>query len=464
MRGLFMYLKTATGWKPISSDTLDSISVKWGTDSPYEQPDPAVLDFTIRDRQRKLYSNALSLIGASVLVQLSPHIRWQDLRKNDPYHTVSISFADYASKTLPTAPLSDDKEALCLFSGFITTGGTVVRKSGADYITLSATARSVLYARMQDNGPSIDAAGDHWQTDPEKRLQEIQRRVRSGNMPPLDTNKAVLPLAVSSYEANDHVSLKDVLTRLFAADPAVPVWNEVPGLDSSSKYTCVKMAQPVSLTADSNGVITPDNGQALDTGTVKQVSEWKLNAPLTDAVIKGKSAKPGQDGSIEYGDAQISVSASDLPVLARQTQKSVTFETDAVIDPTTTAFKATSITYAGRANLSDALNAYDSTPIPSELDIDSLSDAPEWAYRACMSGAYTHTGINAPEGAWTTIGGTVSYKWKAGQPVLSAALSVAPLPVADNNTRWRLMSAWTMPYKLGAFSFDALSRISEFTE
>ena len=85
MQQCFMFIDTGNGWTPVNDSAkdiaaLDSFTIDWGSDSIDEQPEPAVMSFTLRDRTGRLAGQALTLAGMKVIVQFSDQPRWQDLQ------------------------------------------------------------------------------------------------------------------------------------------------------------------------------------------------------------------------------------------------------------------------------------------------------------------------------------------------------------------------------------------------
>lgn len=84
MQQCFMFIDTGNGWTPVNDSAkdiaaLDSFVIDWGSDSIDEQPEPAVMSFTLRDRTGRLAGQALTLVGMKVVVQFSNQPRWMDL-------------------------------------------------------------------------------------------------------------------------------------------------------------------------------------------------------------------------------------------------------------------------------------------------------------------------------------------------------------------------------------------------
>ena len=78
MQQCFMFIDTGngSGWTPVNDSTkdiaaLDSFVIDWGSDGIDEQPEPAVMSFTLRDRTGRLAGQALTLAGMKVIVQFS---------------------------------------------------------------------------------------------------------------------------------------------------------------------------------------------------------------------------------------------------------------------------------------------------------------------------------------------------------------------------------------------------------
>ena len=85
MQQCFMFIDTGSGWTPVNDSAkdiaaLDSFTIGWGSDGIDEQPEPAVMTFTMRDKTGRLAGQALTLAGMKVIVQFSDQPRWQDLQ------------------------------------------------------------------------------------------------------------------------------------------------------------------------------------------------------------------------------------------------------------------------------------------------------------------------------------------------------------------------------------------------
>ena len=59
MQQCFMFIDAGSGWTPVNDSAkdiaaLDSFTIDWGSDTIDEQPEPAVMSFTLRDRTGRL--------------------------------------------------------------------------------------------------------------------------------------------------------------------------------------------------------------------------------------------------------------------------------------------------------------------------------------------------------------------------------------------------------------------------
>ena len=82
MQQCFMFIDTGNGWTPVNDSAkdiaaLDSFTIDWGSDSIDEQPEPAVMTFTLRDKTGRLAGQALTLAGMKVIMQFSDQPRWR---------------------------------------------------------------------------------------------------------------------------------------------------------------------------------------------------------------------------------------------------------------------------------------------------------------------------------------------------------------------------------------------------
>lgn len=106
---------------------LDSLSIQWGTDNCFDQPDPAVLSFRLYDKGGALAGKAALLAGAKVCVTISTDPMYFELR-DDPraYKDMGdIRLRDLHTQVHYAPPEHVSFTQFTIFNGIVTTGGTV---------------------------------------------------------------------------------------------------------------------------------------------------------------------------------------------------------------------------------------------------------------------------------------------------------------------------------------------------
>lgn len=193
MQQCFMFIDTGSGWTPVNDSAkdiaaLDSFTIDWGSDSIDEQPEPAVMSFTLRDRTGRLAGQALTLAGMKVIVQFSDQPRWQDLQPSmGGWEDLRIPIGSLHRAYSPDSPESTDSPAETMFAGTVSTGGSIEPATGGGWLLkLSATSRMSVWKRLQSQGPTDTAAkwdGAHWIGTPSARLKEMNRRASEQGAP-----------------------------------------------------------------------------------------------------------------------------------------------------------------------------------------------------------------------------------------------------------------------------------------
>lgn len=216
MQQCFMFIDTGTGWTPVNDSAkdiaaLDSFTIRWGSDSIDEQPEPAVMTFTLRDRTGRLAGQALTLAGMRVVVQFSNQPRWMDLTPAmGGWRDLRIPIDSLHRAYSPDLPDSPDSSSETMFAGTVSTGGSVEPTSGGGWLLkLSATSRMAVWKRLQSQGPTDTAAkwdGAHWIGTPSARLKEMNRRASAQGAPKAQLDGLALPSSVAPYAPSDHPS------------------------------------------------------------------------------------------------------------------------------------------------------------------------------------------------------------------------------------------------------------------
>lgn len=221
---MFIDTGNGTGWTPVNDSTkdvaaLDSFTIDWGSDGIDEQPEPAVMSFTLRDRTGRLAGQALTLAGMKVVVQFSNQPRWMDLTPAmGCWRDLRIPIDSLHKMYSPDSPDSPDSPSETMFAGSVSTGGSIEPASdGGWLIKLSATSRMAIWKRLQSQGPTDTAAkwdGAHWIGTPSARLKEMNRRASAQGAPEAQLDGLALPSSVAPYTPSDHPSQLDLLHRL----------------------------------------------------------------------------------------------------------------------------------------------------------------------------------------------------------------------------------------------------------
>lgn len=261
MQQCFMFIDTGNGWTPVNDSAkdiaaLDSFTIDWGSDSIDEQPEPAVMNFTLRDKTGRLAGQALTLAGMKVIVQFSDQPRWQDLQPSmGGWEDLRIPISSLHRAYSPGSPESTDSPASTMFAGTVSTGGSIEPASGGGWLLkLSATSRMAVWKRLQSQGPTDTAAkwnGAHWIGTPSARLQEMNRRASAQGAPEAQLDGLALPSSVAPYTPSDHPSQLDLLHRL-TAGPRLPQWHEVYD-GATSSLRPLFLADPIAVHLSSDG-------------------------------------------------------------------------------------------------------------------------------------------------------------------------------------------------------------------
>lgn len=489
MQQLFMFLDYGSGWTPVNDHetdlaALDSLSIQWGTDEPDEQPDPSVCTFTLRDRTGHMAGMAATLAGCRVIVQMSEQPKWDDM-------PAGKTWADYPGVMLcylfnayePPDPDTVDSPAVTVFDGIVTTGGEARHVTDDQWdLRLSATSRMVLWKRSQKQGPtSTEAryAGYHWVGNPAARLAELRARAAGAGLPPLDTGGLELPPAVSPYTTDEYPSMLDLLHRMYATSPLMPIWGEIPDR-AASRIGCTPLGKAEDMNLDAAGRLYVDRNRGARTALLGDVTigddTYTVPEPYTQITYKTKSLSVDDDGTLQISDAETVIGDQGvLPAQLTATQNAVSMETD-VPSANTTGGASWTPSDADRAAVAQWLYTNDTRLRPQGVTFDSRridpTDRP-YLFISAPSGPIVFAGAlgnklsgadgrPAFTGAWTTIGGTLTFKWIAGKPVLRHEVSVWPLPVTTAQHVWNDIADWQGIYSNVPITWDEMELITLF--
>lgn len=469
MQQCFMFIDTGngTGWTPVNDSAkdvaaLDSFTVDWGSDGIDEQPGPAVMSFTLRDRTGRLAGQALTLAGMKVVVQFSNQPRWMDLTPAmGSWQDLRIPIDSLHRAYSPVSPDSPDSPAMTMFAGTVSTGGSVEPASGGGWLLkLSATSRMAVWKRLQSQGPTDTAAkwnGAHWIGTPSARLKEMNRRASAQGAPEAQLDGLALPSSVAPYTSSDHPSQLDLLHRL-TAGPRLPQWHEVYD-GSASTLRPLFLADPIAVHLSTDGRLTVltdgETRHALSASDIETSTDLSITEPLTQVVINAKRVK-SDNGKLSFDDVEITMGDQNrLPAQLKTAHKSLTVDSDmlaadesgGVWDRGTTS----TVTDADRANAAQWLESHDLRMVPETVTFNSTRIDPArlpWLYKASPSGPFLivkakasaltgSDGRPAFTGPITTIGGTLRYRWRDGTPTLTQEATLAALrPLLTGKITW----------------------------
>lgn len=467
MQQCFMFIDTGHGWTPVNDSAkdvaaLDSFTIDWGSDSIDEQPDPAVMSFTLRDRTGRFAGQALTLTGMKVVVQFSNQPRWMDLTPAmGGWRDLRITLDSLHRAYSPDSPDSPDSPAETMFAGTVSTGGTVSpTANGSWLLELTATSRMAVWKRLQSQGPTDTAAkwnGAHWIGTPSARLAELNRRAKAQGAPEAQLDGLTLPASVAPYTASEHPSQLDLLHRL-TASPRLPQWHETyDGGTSTLRPLC--LADPIAVHLSTDGTLTiltdGETRQALSASDIEAATDLSITEPITQIVINAKRVK-ADNGKLSFDDVEITMGDQNrLPAQLTATQKSLTLDSDMLaVDESGGVWnsgKTSTVTDADRADIAQWLESHDLRMVPETVTFNSTRIDPArlpWLYKASPSGPFLIVKTKASmltgsdgrptfTGPITSIGGTLRYRWCDGTPTLTQEATLAALrPLLTKQITW----------------------------
>ena len=465
MQQCFMFINTGngSGWTPVNDSTkdiaaLDSFTIDWGSDGIDEQPEPAVMSFTLRDRTGRLAGQALTLAGMRVVVQFSNQPRWMDLSPTlGRWSDLRIPLATLHKTYSPDSP---DSPSTTIFAGTVSTGGNVEPSGDAWLISLSATSLMAVWKRLQSQGPTDAGSkwnGAHWIGTPADRLKELNRRAAAQGAPEAQLDGLALPSSVAPYTSSDHPSQLDLLHRL-TAGPRLPQWHEVYD-GAASTIRPLFLADPIAVHLSTDGrlnVLTDgETRSALSAADIEASTDLSITEPLTQVVINAKRVK-SDNGKLSFDDVEITMGDQDrLPPQLTAMQKSLTVDSDMLaVDDSGGIWSiggTSNVSDTDRANIAQWLESHDLRMVPETVTFNSTRLDPArrpWLYKASPSGPFIIVKAKASAltgsdgrpsftGPITTIGGTLSYRWRAGKPTLTQEATLAALrPLLTERITW----------------------------
>ena len=464
MQQCFMFIDTGNGWTPVNDSTkdvaaLDSFTIDWGSAATGEQPGPTVMSFTLRDRTGRLAGQALTLAGMKVVVQFSNQPRWMDLTPAmGSWRDLRIPIDSLHKTYSPDSPDSPDSPSETMFAGSVSSGGWP--GGGGWLLKLSATSRMAIWKRLQSQGPTDTAAkwnGAHWIGTPSARLKEMNRRASAQGAPEAQLDGLALPSSVAPYTPSDHPSQLDLLHRL-TAGPRLPQWHEVYG-GAASTIRPLFLADPIAVHLSTDGrlnVLTDgETRHALSASDIEASTDLSITEPLTQVVINAKRVK-SDNGKLSFDDVEITMGDQNrLPPQLTAMQKSLTIDSDMLaVDDSGGVWNSgatSNVSDTDRANIAQWLESHDLRMVPDHVTFNSSRIDPArlpWLYKASPSGPFIivkaktsaltgSDGRPSFTGPITTIGGTLSYRWRNGKPTLTQEATLAALqPLLTKQITW----------------------------
>ena len=469
MQQCFMFIDTGngTGWTPVNDSTkdvaaLDSFTMSWGSDGIDEQPEPAVMSFTLRDRTGRLAGQALTLAGMKVVVQFSNQPRWMDLTPAmGCWRDLRIPIDSLHKMYSPDSPDSPDSPSETMFAGSVSTGGSIEPASdGGWLLKLPATSED---GHMET--PAIPRTDRHGREMERRALDRHAIRTPQGDEPQASAQGApeaqldglALPSSVAPYTPSDHPSQLDLLHRL-TVGPRLPQWHEVYD-GAASTIRPLFLADPIAVHLSTDGrlnVLTDgETRYALSAADIEASTDLSITEPLTQVVINAKRVK-SDNGKLSFDDVEITMGDQDrLPPQLTVMQKSLTVDSDMLaVDDSGGVWNSggtSNVSATDRANIAQWLESHDLRMVPETVTFNSTRIDPArrpWLYKASPSGPFIivkakssaltgSDGRPSFTGPITTIGGTLSYRWRSGKPTLTQEATLAALrPLLTERITW----------------------------
>lgn len=489
MQQIYAYLDTGDGLQPANNAAqdiamLDDLSIQWGTDSPDTQPDPGVCQFTLRDRTGELAGGFVQLSGARLVLRINESPTWADMGQFGTYADCQFPWKQLAPRWNP--PI-DGGQTHTIFDGIISTGGTIRwDRRGWWLIELTATSHMVIWKRMATQGPTSGdsrLAGMHWTGTPQQRVDELNRRAQEADAPTVDVTGLELPASVAPYDTDTYPTQLELLHRLFAHSPLMPMWHEdvsgetprIGHTDMAGQVGIILDATANAYTQDTSGTIRPAIPSRLvetdETMTLTMLEPW------TQTVINGKTASIDDDGKLSVETTEHATTADDLPDRLKATQKSITLDSDAILASNVADMPATTFTDTDKQQVGQWLTTLDTKTVPETVIFDSTRIDPytmPWLYRCQPSGPIfvsgllyadlTGTdGLPATSGIWTTIGGTLTYQWRDGDPIIRNQCTLLPIPrQTDKRPTWGDLQGWPATWGMVALTWAQMKLVSRY--
>lgn len=271
------------------------------------------------------------------------------------------------------------------------------------------------------------------------------------------TGRLALPSSVAPYTSSDHPSQLDLLHRL-TVGPRLPQWHEVYD-GSASTLRPLFLADPIAVHLSTDGRLTVltdgETRYALSAADIEASTDLSITEPLTQVVINAKRVK-SDNGKLSFDDVEITMGdQSRLPPQLTAMQKSLTIDSDMLaVDDSGGVWNSggtSTVSDTDRVNIAQWLESHDLRMVPETVTFNSTRIDPArrpWLYKASPSGPFIIVKAKASAltgsdgrpsftGPITTIGGTLSYRWRNGKPTLTQEAKLAALrPLLTERITW----------------------------
>ena len=203
----------------------------------------------------------------------------------------------------------------------------------------------------------------------------------------------------------------------------------------------------------------------------------RIMEPWTQAQVNGKKAET-KDGKTSFTDSQITYTDPSLPLQVRNLQKTISLDSDSILASDNQAYPAWTPTVTDRTMMSGMLTTLDTCAVPETVTFDSRRIDPyqvPYVFRTQPSGPIyilgqasdhlTHDdGTPTSSVVWTTIGGTLTYEWVNGEPVIRNECSLCPIPFTPGTSAtWNDLSGWPAVYSMVSLTWAQFGLVQEFT-
>ena len=469
MQQCFMFIDTGNGWTPVNDSAkdvaaLDSFTIDWGSDSIDEQPEPAVMTFTLRDKTGRLAGQALTLAGMKRDRAVLRSTRDGKIfsRRWAAGKICASRSTRCTAPTTPDSPESTDSSRL-----YDVRRHRLHRRqhrTGQRRRVAAQTLRHIEDGRVE--APAIPRTDRHGREMGRRALDRHAISTPQGDEPQgLGAGSAGSPTgrarpAVKRRAIHDHPTTHRSSTCCTGSPPGHDSRNGM--RSTTARHPPVRplfLADPVSVHLSTDGrlnvLAAGATRHALSAADIEASTDLSITEPLTQVVINAKRVK-SDNGKLSFDDVEITMGDQNrLPPQLTAMQKSLTIDSDMLaVDDSGGVWNSggtSNVSDTDRANIAQWLESHDLRMVPETATFNSTRIDPArfpWLYKASPSGPFIivkakasaltgSDGRPAFTGPITTIGGTLSYRWRNGKPTLTQAATLTALrPLATNRITW----------------------------